>query len=110
MPVCRPGQSAQSRSVTARTETTMKQRIVALAALAVASPAVLAQSNVQIYGIMDAGVSQVTGLKGGTRTFLVSGIMEGSRLGFKGNEDLGGGYRALFTMEHRLEADTGGIS
>jgi len=84
----------------------MKQKLVALAAMAVATPAVLAQTSVQVYGLLDAGVSQVTGLAGGTRTFLASGIMEGSRLGFKGNEDLGGGYRAIFTMEHRLEVDT----
>jgi len=88
----------------------MKQKLVALAAMAVATPAVLAQTSVQVYGLLDAGVSQVTGLAGGTRTFLASGIMEGSRLGFKGNEDLGGGYRAIFTMEHRLEVDTGQIS
>lgn len=86
------------------------KKIVAAAALAAASPAVLAQSNVQVYGIVDAGVSRTTGMSGGTKTLLVSGIMEGSRLGFKGNEDLGGGYRALFTMEHRFEVDTGGIS
>lgn len=86
------------------------KRILALTALAAASSAALAQSSVTVYGILDGGVSQVTGLRGGTRTFLVSGIMDGSRLGFRGNEDLGGGYRALFTMEHRLELDTGGIS
>lgn len=86
------------------------KRILALTALAAASSAALAQSSVTVYGIVDAGVSQVTGLRGGTRTFLVSGIMDGSRLGFRGNEDLGGGYRAIFTMEHRMEADTGGVS
>jgi predicted porin len=36
--------------------------------------------------------------------------MDGSRLGFRGNEDLGGGYRGIFTMEHRLEVDTGDVS
>lgn len=86
------------------------KRILALTALAAASSAAFAQSSVTVYGILDGGVSQVTGLRGGTRTFLVSGIMDGSRLGFRGNEDLGGGYRALFTMEHRAEIDTGGIS
>lgn len=86
------------------------KRILALTALAAASSAALAQSSVTAYGVLDAGVSQVTGLRGGTRTFLVSGVMDGARLGFRGNEDLGGGYRALFTMEHRLEVDTGGIS
>lgn len=86
------------------------KRILALTALAAASSAALAQASVTVYGILDTGVSQVTGLRGGTRTFLVSGIMDGSRLGFRGNEDLGGGYRALFTMEHRMEVDSGGIS
>lgn len=87
----------------------MKKTIV-LTALAAASSAVCAQgSSLTVYGILDAGVSQVSGLKGGTRKDVISGIMEGSRLGFKGNEDLGGGYRALFTLEHRLELDTGDI-
>jgi predicted porin len=86
------------------------KRMLALTALAAASSAAFAQSSVTVYGILDAGVSQVTGLRGGTRTFLVSGIMDGSRLGFRGNEDLGGGYRALFTMEHRMEVDTGGTN
>lgn len=86
------------------------KKIIALTALAAASSAALAQSSVTVYGILDGGVSQVTGLKGGTKTYLVSGIMDGSRLGFRGTEDLGGGYRALFTMEHRMEMDTGGIS
>jgi predicted porin len=88
----------------------MKQKTVVLAALAVAPACVLAQSTVQIYGVLDAGVNRVTGLAGGTQNNVVSGIMDGSRLGFKGSEDLGGGYRALFTMEHRLEVDTGGIT
>jgi predicted porin len=69
-----------------------------------------AQSSVQIYGIVDAGITQVSGIEGGSRNQLVSGIMEGSRWGLKGQEDLGGGYRALFTMESRLELDTGGES
>lgn len=86
------------------------KKTIALTALAAASSAVCAQSSsLTVYGILDAGVSQVSGLRGGTRKDVVSGIMDGSRLGFKGNEDLGGGYRAIFTMEHRLELDTGDI-
>jgi len=86
------------------------KKTIALTALAAASAGVFAQSSsVTIYGILDAGVSQVSGLRGGTRKDVVSGIMDGSRLGFKGNEDLGNGYRAIFTMEHRLELDTGDI-
>ncbi|MBL8304031.1 MAG: porin [Ideonella sp.] len=85
------------------------KKALALAALSVAAPVAMAQS-VQVYGVLDAGLSRVTGLRGGTQNSLVSGIMDGSRLGFKASEDLGGGYRALFTLEHRLEVDTGGIS
>ncbi len=85
-------------------------KALTVAALALAAPVAMAQTTVQMYGVLDAGLSRVTGLRGGTQNALVSGIMEGSRLGLKGSEDLGGGYRALFTIEHRLEVDTGGIS
>lgn len=69
-----------------------------------------AQSTVQLYGIVDAGLTQVSGLNGGTRSQIASGIMEGSRWGLKGQEDLGGGYKALFTLESRVELDTGAES
>jgi predicted porin len=67
---------------------------------------VLAQTNVTIYGILDAGI-QVNKNGTGSQTKLVSGIADGSRLGFKGTEDMGGGYKAIFNLEMRLELDTG---
>jgi predicted porin len=67
-------------------------------------------SSVTLYGILDAGVTHISGLSGGSKTHVVSGIMEGTRFGLKGTEDLGGGYRALFNLEARIEADTGSIS
>ncbi len=67
---------------------------------------VLAQSNVTIYGIADAGI-QVSRFGNGTLTNVASGIADGSRLGFKGVEDLGGGYRTIFNLEMRIELDTG---
>jgi predicted porin len=69
-----------------------------------------AQSTVTLYGLADVGVTHVTGLKAGSVTQLAGGIMEGSRWGLKGNEDLGGGYRAIFTLESRVELDTGSTS
>ena len=66
--------------------------------------------DVQLYGLIDAGVTRVTGLAQGSVTQLSSGIMEGSRWGLKGTEDLGGGYKAIFTLESRFETDTGGLS
>jgi predicted porin len=86
------------------------KKILVLSALATAAVASFAQSSVTIYGIVDLAATKVSGLKGGSISQLNSGMMDGSRLGVRGNEDLGGGYRALFTMESRLEGDTGGIN
>jgi predicted porin len=89
-----------------------KMLTVSAIAMLVSSP-VLAQTGsptVELYGIADAGVMRVSGLKGGSTNFVASGIMEGTRWGLRGNEDLGGGYRALFTLESRVEIDTGGTS
>ena len=64
---------------------------------------VLAQSSVQIYGIADAGIMKTQG----ETAKIVSGIADGSRLGVKGTEDIGGGYKAIFNLEARVELDTG---
>lgn len=66
--------------------------------------------GVTLYGLVDVGITSVSGLKAGTVTQVASGIMEGSRWGIKGNEDMGGGYKAIFTLEARVEADTGAFS
>ena len=66
--------------------------------------------SVTLYGLADVGITSVSGLKAGTVTQVASGIMEGSRWGIKGNEDMGGGYKAIFTLEARVEADTGASS
>ena len=66
--------------------------------------------GVTLYGLVDVGITSVSGLKAGTVTQVASGIMEGSRWGLKGSEDMGGGYKAIFTMEARVEADTGANS
>ena len=89
-------------------------KALTLTLLAAASGACMAQTavpnSVTLYGIVDAGVSRVSGLRQGSDTALVSGIMEGSRFGLRGNEDLGGGYRAIFTLENRTELNTGAVS
>ena len=67
-------------------------------------------SSVTLYGLADVGITSVSGLKAGTVTQVASGIMEGSRWGIKGTEDLGGGYKTIFTLEARVELDTGASS
>jgi predicted porin len=89
----------------------MNKTVFALSALALASSAAFAQStpsSVTLYGIVDAGVVHNTGVT--NKNQLVSGIMEGSRFGLRGNEDIGGGFRAIFTLENRTELNNGTVS
>ncbi|TFW10261.1 porin [Oxalobacteraceae bacterium OM1] len=80
--------------------------LTALAALGTLTTAASAQTNVQIYGIVDAGFAR-TDNGAATINALDSGIQSGSRIGFKGSEDLGGGLSAIFTLENGFNADTG---
>jgi len=87
------------------------KRVLAPTLMAMACCAAVAQStpstpSVTLYGIVDAGVTYTTGLAT-NKTAVVSGIMDGSRFGLRGNEDLGGGYRAIFTLENRTELNNG---
>ncbi len=85
----------------------MKTKLLAMLMASCFTAPALAQSNVLIYGIADAGVMYVNNGGGDNRTKLVSGIADGSRIGFKGTEDLGSGYKAIFNLEARVELDTG---
>ncbi|WP_341907500.1 porin [Polaromonas sp. YR568] len=88
-----------------------KLTLVATAVMGLLSTsAAMAQSTVTVYGLVDAGYNRVSGLRQGTVSTIASGIMEGSRFGLRGTEDLGGGYKAIFTLENRFEADTGSVT
>ncbi|MUI12001.1 porin [Massilia dura] len=82
-----------------------------LAALIAGSFAVTAhaQSNVTIYGIVDAGIVRETGGAAGSVTKVTSGIGSQSRLGFRGTEDLGNGLSAIFTLESGYKLDDGTV-
>jgi predicted porin len=90
----------------------MNKYILTLSTLACACGVAMAQSesSVTLYGSVDAGVSRVSGLKQGTDNQVVSGIMDGSRWGLRGNEEIGNGFRGIFTLESRLELNNGSLS
>jgi predicted porin len=93
-------------------ETLVKRTVLTLTVVAGVCSAAFGQvtpPTVTVYGIVDAGVTHTTGLAN-KKNQVVSGIMEGSRVGLRGNEDIGGGFRALFTIEHRLEINNGTFS
>ncbi|NVM78638.1 putative porin [Duganella sp. SG902] len=68
-----------------------------------------AQSNVTIYGLVDAGIVSERGGAAGSLTKVTSGIGGQSRIGFKGTEDLGSGLSAIFTLETGFKADDGAL-
>jgi predicted porin len=64
-----------------------------------------AQSSVTLYGLIDAGITYVnhTAAANGHSHSLFKfddGVDGGDRFGLKGSEDLGGGYKAVFTLEN----------
>ncbi|MBC3861450.1 porin [Undibacterium jejuense] len=87
----------------------MKKSFLALALMSAFSGAAFAQSSVTIYGIVDVGVQGLSN-GNGKQAKVESGQESGSRLGFKGTEDLGGGLKANFVLEQGIAVDTGASS
>lgn len=86
----------------------MKKTLISLAVLAAASTGIAhAQSSVTIYGTVDAAFVSERGGAAGTVNKISSGTASTSRIGFKGNEDLGNGLSALFLLESGFNVDTG---
>jgi predicted porin len=87
----------------------MKKSILALALIGAFSGAAFAQSSVTVYGVVDMGVARDDngGSTNGSKYSLDSGLQSGSRLGFKGTENLGSGLKANFVLEMGIGADTG---
>jgi predicted porin len=84
---------------------------VALAALFGALGAAQAQSNVTIYGAIGLDVISASHVYNGTRSGSVVKIDDNaivnSRVGIKGDEDLGGGLKAIYDLESSINPDTG---
>ena len=87
----------------------MKKSLLAVAAIGAFASAAQAQSSVTVYGILDAGliggnnrVATSAGPVKSTGLEFGQGAESTTRLGFKGNEDLGGGLNAFFTIEMAL--------
>jgi len=94
----------------------MKKILLASAIASLFSVAAHAQSSVTLYGILDEGVQFNSNAKntvggnnvGGRQVALdsTSGL-NGSRWGLKGAEDLGGGLKAIFTLESGVNLNNG---
>lgn len=93
----------------------MRMKLIALAVASIAAVPAFAQSNVTIYGRADGGFVSRSGSDGaiqtnGRKNEIASGIGAGSRFGFRGTEDLGGGLKAIFQYELGVPLDSASIA
>ena len=88
----------------------MKKSLFALAAVTAFAGAAQAQSSVTVYGLLDVGYTggnmrsstPAHGVQQLTSNRISNNMESGSRLGFRGTEDLGKGLSAIFTFEVAL--------
>lgn len=87
----------------------MKKTLIALAVLGSIACVAQAQSSVTVYGVVDVNLTHDN--NGDTSVTKMQsaggGVLNGSRIGFKGSEDLGGGLAAIFQIENGFGADDG---
>lgn len=105
---------------------TVLTKAVAVALATLGAGAAFAQSSLTIYGNLDVAVDNVHKGQGdasgtilaatasvtapSTVTRLTSSISSVNALGFKGTEDIGGGYKGGFVLEGQFQLDTGAQS
>ena len=92
----------------------MKKTLTALAVLGTFAGGALA-ANVELYGLIDESIlhsnGKVVDANGGTtrlhKNELLSGLIAGPRVGLKGTEDLGNGWKVGFVLENGFDIDNG---
>jgi GBP family porin len=87
----------------------MKKTLIVAALAGVAASAAHAQSSVTLYGLIDAGITYTNNQHGHSAWQETSGSINGSRWGLRGTEDLGGGLKAIFTLENGFGINNGSL-
>ncbi|WP_144109564.1 porin [Paraburkholderia sp. BCC1886] len=84
----------------------MKKTTLIFGALTMLSAGAYAQSNVTLYGSIDEGVTYTSNIKGhGTAS--VGPVAVPDFFGFRGSEDLGGQWKAIFALQEGFLSNTG---
>jgi predicted porin len=81
----------------------MQARYLIAAASALLAGSAFAQSTTEIYGRLNTTIER-SKVNGVSSTDMLNNA---SRIGFRGTEDLGGGMKAGFVLEHGFASDTG---
>ncbi|KAA1004116.1 porin [Paraburkholderia panacisoli] len=94
-----------------------KKVLLTICAFSLYATVAHAQSSVTLYGVIDEGImfnnnATAAGLPAGGRRFYLDSLNGpyGSRWGLKGSEDLGGGARAIFTLESGVNLNSGALA
>ncbi|MGF6768251.1 putative porin [Paraburkholderia sp. GAS199] len=87
----------------------MKKTLIALALVTALPQLSYAQSSVTLAGVIDVGINDVTNAGGAHQYMMSSGVNNGSRVIFRGIEDLGGGLKSLFFLENGFNVNNGGL-
>jgi predicted porin len=89
----------------------LKKLVIASAIVAATTGSALAQNkpNVEVFGRLDMGVINATGVGASNTnlTHITSSPISTSFLGFRGTEDLGGGLKASFLLESQINPADG---
>lgn len=95
--------------------------LAGLAGLALLASPVMAQSSVSIHGALDAGVLTISNVSAGRAGYVPSAASAGRTTGYKdgglgasnwglrGQEDLGGGYKAMFQLQGNVSTASGAM-
>ena len=89
----------------------MKKLTLALLSVLAFGSIAAAQDSVTVYGRIDLGVG-ISRINNGfgdkeNNAQMVTGAGTSNRIGIKGEEDLGSGYKIKFVLENGFDADTG---
>ncbi|SAK98458.1 outer membrane porin OpcP [Caballeronia calidae] len=88
----------------------MDKRIFGIAAMSLFAGAAHAQSSVTLFGIVDEGINYISNDHGHSNWTNTSGVLQGSRWGLKGAEDVGGGLKVVFWLESGFSAANGSLA
>jgi predicted porin len=82
-------------------------RLIPIGLLGLAAGAAQAQSSVTLYGVIDEGLNYTSNAGGKSAVSMQGGVLQGSRWGLQGSEDLGGGTKAIFVLENGFDPSSG---
>lgn len=85
----------------------MKKSLIVVAVAASFASVAHAQSSVTLYGLLDAGLTYTSNVAHNSKWAAGSGGVNQSMFGLRGSEDLGGGLKAIFTLESGFNVNNG---